>query len=73
MHYVAATWLSVLTVRDCFHKAGFGSSADCNNEDSCDVPVDDEEWGKLEAVSYTHLDVYKRQPCMLYCDVLPLL
>lgn len=50
MHYIAAAWhrVSQLTVRNCFHKAGFGNSETCSNEDSCDVPVDDVEWGKLE-------------------------
>ena len=36
-----------LTVRNCFHKAGFGNSEACSNEESCHVPIDDEEWDKL--------------------------
>ena len=53
-HYIAGTWhrVSQLTVPNCFHKDGFGNSEACNNEVSCDVPVDDEEWDKLEALAW---------------------
>ena len=40
--------VSQLTVHNWFHKARFGNSETCSNEDSCGVPVDDVEWGKLE-------------------------
>ena len=58
MYYIAAPRHKVLylTVHNCFHKAGFGNSKPCNIQDSCDVPIGNEKWGKLE--SHASFDDY---------------
>ena len=50
MHYVAATWHTVWChcPQLLSQSRGFGNSEACNNEDSCDVAVNDQECGKLE-------------------------
>ena len=43
------------------NEAGFGSAPSAHATAEVDHPIRQAVWGVFEAVSYTHLDVYKRQ------------